>query len=355
MEAVVLVGGQGTRLRPLTLTTPKPMLPAANVPFLSHQLAIARAAGVEHVVLATSYRAELFAAYFGDGSAVGMRLDYVTETEPLGTGGGIRNVVDRLESGPDDPVVVLNGDVLSDHDLAGQIAGHCESRAAVTLHLVHVDDPRAFGSVPTDADGRVTAFVEKSPRPVSNQVNAGCYVFRRSVLDAIPPARVVSVERDVFPQLLRAGEMVRGHVDDGYWLDVGTPAAYVRAGADLVRGLIRSPALSVTGEATVDPSADVHPDATLTGGTAVGPGARVDAGAVVDGSVVMAGAVIGRGAVVGATALGRDVQVATDCVLRDAVVGDGAHIGAGNELTAGARVWPGITLPAGAVRFSSDG
>src|SRR4051812_6828488 len=163
MEAIVLVGGQGSRLRPLTLTTPKPMLPAAGVPFLTHQLTRARAAGVDHVVLATSYRPEVFTGHFGDGAALGLRIDYCTEVEPLGTGGGIRTVSELLESGPDEPVVVLNGDILSGHDIVAQVAAHSAASAAVTLHLVRVEDARAFGSVPTDAAGRVTAFVEKSP------------------------------------------------------------------------------------------------------------------------------------------------------------------------------------------------
>src|SRR4051794_39403737 len=252
MEAIVLVGGQGTRLRPLTLDTPKPMLPVAGVPFLTHQLSRLRAAGVEHVVLATSYRAEVFAAHFGDGAGLGLRIDYVTEVDPLGTGGGIRNVVDRLDGGPRDPVIVLNGDILSGHDLRAQVDAHRAADAAVTLHLVHVDDPRAFGSVPTDGAGRVTAFVEKSPEPVSDQVNAGCYVFTRDVIDDIPPGVIVSVERDTFPTLLATGGTVVGVVDDGYWLDVGTPSALVRASADLVRGLVESPAVAAPGESLVD-------------------------------------------------------------------------------------------------------
>ncbi|HWB66805.1 MAG TPA: nucleotidyltransferase family protein, partial [Mycobacteriales bacterium] len=194
-EAVVLVGGQGTRLRPLTLRTPKPMLRLAGAPFLSHLLGRLPAAGVEHVVLATSYRAEVFEAYFGDGADLGLRIDYVTETEPMGTGGGIRNVAERLESKPDDPVLIFNGDVLSGHDLTGQLDLHASRAADVTLHLVEVEDPRAFGCVPVDDEQRVTAFIEKSDQPVTNRINAGCYVFARRVIDAIPAGRPVSVER----------------------------------------------------------------------------------------------------------------------------------------------------------------
>jgi mannose-1-phosphate guanylyltransferase len=354
VEAIVLVGGLGTRLRPLTLDTPKPMLPVAGVPFLTHQLARLAAVGVDHVVLATSYRPEVFESYFGDGTSLGLRVDYVTETEPLGTGGGIRNVVRMLGSAPDDPVIVLNGDVLSGHDIARQLALHAESAAAATLHLVQVEDPRAFGSVPTDGAGRVTAFVEKSPEPVSDQVNAGCYVFRRSVIDTIPAGRVVSVERVTFPELLAGGETVMGFVDNAYWLDVGTPAAIVRASADLVSGTAPSPAVAAPGEALVSPDADVDADARVTGGSSVGPAATVARGASVDASIVLTGARIDTDAEVVRSVVGAGAVVGAGCRLVDVVVGAGAQLGARNELVGGARVWPGVVLPDVAVRFSTD-
>ncbi len=186
LEAILLVGGQGTRLRPLTIGMPKPLLPTAGVPFLAHQLAKAAASGVRRVVLATAFRSEMFAEAFGDGAAYGLEIVYVYEEEPLGTGGGIRNAAASLRSGPDDPVVVLNGDVLSGHDIGAQIDMHRKADAAVTLHLVEVPDPARFGCVPTDFDGRVTAFLEKTPHPVTSQVNAGCYVFTRRYIDAMP-------------------------------------------------------------------------------------------------------------------------------------------------------------------------
>src|SRR3954451_19223422 len=242
-EAVLLVGGRGTRLRPLTVRTPKPMLATAGVPFVHHQLAQLRTVGITHVVLATAYRPEDFRTGLGDGSALGMQIDYVHEEEPLGTGGAIRNVAHLLRSRPDDPVVILNADILSGHDLARQIEAHVDGGADVTLHLTEVTDPRAFGCVPTDASGRVTAFLEKMPDPVTNRINAGCYVFRRSVVDAIPAGRRVSVERETFPELVAGGAVVLGHVDQAYWLDVGTPAAYVRGSRDLVRGVMPSGAV----------------------------------------------------------------------------------------------------------------
>jgi len=353
MEGIVLVGGQGTRLRPLTLTTPKPMLPVAGVPFLTHQLLRLREAGVEHVVLATSYRAEVFEAHFGDGTSLGLRLDYVTETEPLGTGGGIRNAAVALDGAPDDPVVVLNGDVLSGHDIARQVAAHRSVDADVTLHLVEVDDARAFGCVPTEPDGRVVAFHEKMPNPVSNQINAGCYVMRRAVIDDIPAGRVVSVERDTFPALLAAGANVHGHVASAYWLDVGTPQAIVQASADIVTGLAASPAVTTTGAVLAAPDA-AYDGAHVSGGSALGPGAVVQPGASVSASIIGAGAVIEEGARVIRSAIGARVRVGSRTTIVDGVVADGAEIGAENELIAGVRVWPDVVLPDRAVRFSSD-
>ena len=243
LEAILLVGGQGTRLRPLTIGTPKPLLPTAGVPFLAHQFAKAAAAGITHVVLATAYRASMFAECFGDGAAFGLEISYVHEAEPLGTGGAIRNAASGLRSGPDSPVVVLNGDILSGHDISAQIDLHRKSDAAVTLHLVEVPDPARFGCVPTDPEGRVTAFLEKTPNPVTNRINAGCYVFRRSVIDEIPPGQVISVERVTFPDLIGAGALVMGYPDSSYWLDVGTPEAFVQGSCDLVRGRLASAAV----------------------------------------------------------------------------------------------------------------
>src|SRR5262249_38006737 len=228
LEAIMLVGGKGTRLRPLTLSAPKPLLPTAGVPFLAHQLARAAESGVTHVVLATSYRADMFTEAFGDGAGFGLSIDYVYESEPLGTGGGIRNAASRLRGWPDCQVGVLNGDILSPHEVPAQVALPRKKEAAVTLHLFEVDDPSRYGCVPTDAAGRVTAFLEKTPNPVTNRINAGCYVFRRSVIDQIPAGRVVSVGRETFPGLIEAGAGVVGYPASAYWLDGSAPEAVAR-------------------------------------------------------------------------------------------------------------------------------
>ncbi|MFI2260864.1 NDP-sugar synthase [Streptomyces tubercidicus] len=357
-EAILLVGGKGTRLRPLTVHTPKPMVPAAGVPFLTHQLARARAAGVEHIVLATSYLAEVFEPYFGDGSALGLHLEYVTEQEPLGTGGAIRNVASRLHSAPDDPVLIFNGDILTGLDIAALVGTHRTSGADVSLHLTRVEDPRAFGLVPTDDTGRVTAFLEKPQTPeeiVTDQINAGAYVFNRSVIDTIPAGRPVSVERETFPGLLADGAHLQGMVDSTYWLDLGTPQAFVRGSADLVLGRAPSPAVpGRCGDRLILETAEVAGDAKLTGGTVVGPRTVIGAGAEIDGSAVLEGAVIEPGARIKDTLIGAGAHIGARTVLDGAVIGDGARIGADNELRDGIRIWCDAAIPAGSVRFSSD-
>lgn len=315
VEAVIVAGGFGTRLLPLTARRPKHLLEVGGVPFLEHQVSRLAEAGVAHVVLATSYRADLFQPVLGDGNRWGIRLGYVQEEEPLGTGGAIRHVADVLDPDPDGAVVILNGDILSGHDLAAQLRDFDRPRDGrsvdVSLHLVEVEDARAYGCVPTDETGRVTGFVEKSENPLTRQVNAGCYVFRRRVVELIPAGRVVSVERETFPGLVAEGALVVGFVDNAYWRDVGTPAALVAASKDLVLGAASSPAVDAApAGARIHPGADVAPSAVVNAGSTVADGARVEDDALVSGSVLMPGAVVRTG-----------VRL-TDCV-----VGPGAVVG----------------------------
>lgn len=352
VDAVILVGGQGTRLRPLTVSTPKPMLPTANYPFLSHLLARIAAAGMKHVVLGTSYRAEVFEEYFGDGADFGLEIEYVVEEEALGTGGAIRNVHDKLRY---DTAMVFNGDVLSGADLTAILRTHVEGEADVTLHLVRVPDPRAFGSVPTDEDGRVLAFLEKTEDPPTDQINAGCYVFKREVIEQIPAGRVVSVEREVFPGLLSDGARVLGHVDSSYWRDMGRPSDFVQGSSDLVRGIAHSPLLEgKTGESLVDPSAGVAAGVILVGGTAIGRGSVIGAGSRIDDSVIFDGVTVEPGAVVRNSIIASGATIGANVKLKDCVIGEGARIGARCELEGGMRVWPGVDIPDSGVRFSPD-
>ncbi|MBG9243661.1 sugar phosphate nucleotidyltransferase [Corynebacterium belfantii] len=351
-DAVILVGGKGTRLRPLTVSTPKPMLPTAGVPFLSHLLARIKAAGITHVVLGTSFKAEVFEDYFGDGADLGLEIEYVAEDKPLGTGGGIRNVYDKLRA---NTVMVFNGDVLGGTDLGGILDAHHAKNADLTMHLVRVPDPRAFGCVPTDAEGRVSAFLEKTEDPPTDQINAGCYVFRRELIGEIPADRVVSVERETFPRLLEEGRRVFGYVDNAYWRDMGTPSDFVRGSSDLVRGIAPSPLLEgKTGECLVDESAGVSDGALLLGGTVIGRGTEVGAGCRLDDTVVFDGVTIEPGAVIEDSIIGHGARIGANARITGCVIGEGAQIGARCELRDGMRVWPGVVIPTAGIRFSSD-
>jgi mannose-1-phosphate guanylyltransferase len=338
LEAIVLVGGQGTRLRPLTLTTPKPLLPVAGVPFLAHQFARLRDVGVTRIILATSYRADLFEEVFAGGDFDGVELIFVTEAEPMGTGGAIANAAAALESGPDDPVIVFNGDVLSGHDLSAQLAVHLTSGAEVTLHLVEVDDARRFGCVPTDASGRVTDFLEKMPNPVSHQINAGCYIFKTRVISTIPTARPVSVERETFPNLLQAGAHIQAYVETAYWLDLGTPATYVQGSSDLVTGAIASTALpGAPGQALVLDGAQVSSSAQLVDGSVVGTGAHIGDAAIIR-SVIFDDAQVGSGVRLVDCLVGFEAVIGDGSQLERCVIGDGAVIPAGQVLR-DSRLW----------------
>ena len=348
MEAILLVGGQGTRLRPLTISTPKPMLPVAGYACTEHQIALARQAGVSRIILGTSYRAEVFEKHFGHGENVGVELVYAVEDEPLGTGGAIRNAAKYLTCGPNDPVVVFNGDVLTGLDIAGLVQKWRDTNADVALYLTRVEDPRAYGLVPTDSSGRVLDFLEKPTTPeeiVTDQINAGCYIFRRSVIDSIPSDRPVSVERETFPELLAADRMVIGVVDDGYWLDLGTPLAFAKGSADLVRGIAPSPLLTGrTGEALIEPTAKVDASASIAGGTYIGHNAVVGAGAVINGSVIFANVEVGSGTHIANSIVSTDAQIRSDCQIVDTVIAERAVISGGKNLESGTLVFPDETL-----------
>lgn len=301
-SAILLVGGRGTRLAPLTDITPKPMLPVGGVPFTLHQILQARSAGIKRIVLATSYLAEVFEPYFGDGSRFDLEIRYAVEKEALGTGGGIRNAAELLDGDKNSPVVIFNGDVLSAHDLAGQIRHHHVRDADVTLYLTKVEDARAYGVVPTDSEGWVEAFLEKMESPISDQINAGCYIFRRSVIDEIPSGQVVSVERETFPSLLASGRRVQGFLDQGYWRDIGTPSALIAASADLITGRFRSPATptpnSTSGSGYIAPTAEVSENVIVSEGSVILDGAKIGENSIIAGSIIGEKAVIDAGSVI---------------------------------------------------------
>lgn len=307
-EAILLVGGFGTRLRPLTNHRPKPMLPIASLPVTEHQLAMARRAGIKRIVLATSYLSEVFIPYFGDGSKWGMEIKYAVEKEPLGTGGAIRNAAKELAG--DQQIVIFNGDVLSSHSLKAQLNLHISSNADVTLHLTPVEDARAYGCVPTDANGRVTAFLEKMDNPVTNTINAGCYVFDKSVIDAIPENEVISVERQTFPNLIADNKKVMGFIEKAYWLDIGTPNALLKGSRDLVAGNADADALDRYKFAHRDKnylSLSENISGTFTGGSAIGGLCNLR-NVTVEGSIIS------------------DGVEAENCVIKNSFIEMGAHL-----------------------------
>ncbi len=328
-QAVILVGGQGTRMRPLTDTLPKPMLPLLDLPFVEWQVEHLRRAGVERIVFSCGYRPREIEEYFGDGSARGIAMAYVVDPEPLGTAGAIANAAPVLA---DEDTFVLNGDILTDLDLGALVAHHRRLGAEATIALTPVDDASAFGLVRTDADGHVTAFVEK-PGPGDLipgeplRINAGTYVLSPAARAAIPRGRPVSIERDTFP-LLAARGGVGAIPSECYWRDIGTPASYRDAHLDLLAG--RVDLIPAPGASWVSAEATVHLSATVGAGACVGPACVIGARATVGGCVIGSGTTVGEDAEVTGAVLGRCVTVGAGAMVTGLVVaGDGVTIAPG--------------------------
>lgn len=315
-KAILLVGGKGTRLQPLTNSTPKPMLRIAGRPVTEHQITKARAAGVREIVLATSYMAEVFEPYFGDGSRFGIKLHYAIEKEPLGTGGAIANAAVALGLDADESIFIFNGDVLSGHDLLLQQQFHFSRGADVTLHLTKVADARAYGCVPIDDKGRVSEFLEKMDNPKANTINAGCYIFSAQAIGQIPHQTVVSVERETFPNLLNQGKNLYGYEDSRYWIDMGTPQAMIQASRDL----IMTPSIS---QATP----------TIVGGAVIESGAVVDSSSIVaEGSFLAAGTRIGANCEISGSIIAENSIIEDDVVVRNSYLAPGSRVKSGSRI-----------------------
>lgn len=355
MQAIVLVGGEGTRLRPLTYGTPKPMVPIMGVPFLARTMERLHEAGIHDVILPAGYMPEAITQYFGDGSQLGMKITYVIEETPLGTAGALKNVEEHITGA----FFVLNGDVLTSLDLRAMISEHERKGGIGLLHLIRVEDPSAFGCVVHDADNRISAFVEKPPRETAptNEINAGTYLFEREILDFIPAGRNVSIERETFPQVIASGKGLYSYTTSDYWIDLGKPEQYLSAHDDILAG--RMPMLEIvpgaTGEGaaalsavknvtlpvhvdagvTIDPTASIGPNVVLGTGVKIGPharvrnsvlwdGVRIEEEATVDGSIIASDAVVGaRAQVPAGGVIGHDAVVERGTVLEP-----GARVGA---------------------------
>jgi mannose-1-phosphate guanylyltransferase len=317
VQAIVLVGGEGTRLRPLTETVPKPALTLVDRPFLAYMIEWLAGHGVSEVVLACGFLPDVLKeALAGEEERAGVRIAYVVEPERRGTAGAIRFAADELGERLEDRFLALNGDVLTDLDLTALLDFHAQ-RATIALHPV--EDSSAFGLVHADGDGAVLEFLEKTGEAAPGEVNAGMYVLERSVLDLIPPGEEVSIERDVFPRLV--GDGLHGLRLDGYWMDIGTPERYLQASWDILEQRVKTRVEPTAAGLLIDGSAEVAGDATVGPRAVIGAGCRVEEGATVRDSVLLDGCVVGDGATVEGSILSAGAEVAPGAVVDGAVAG----------------------------------
>jgi mannose-1-phosphate guanylyltransferase len=366
LQALILVGGEGTRLRPLTSTVPKPVVPLVDRPFIAYMLEWLSGHGVTDVVMSCGFLASGVRNVLGDGRGFDLRIRYVEEPHPLGTAGALKFAETLL----DERFLMLNGDVLCDLDVTAQVAQHEQTGAKATLALVAVDDPSHYGLVRLDEGNAVREFVEKpAPDQIDTKlISAGAYVLERSVLELIPPDTRYSIERDVFPRLIGTG--LYGWPGSGYWLDIGTPQRYLQATFDILEREVETAAgerlgagyLSVgehvENHGRVIPPALVEDGCRIAAGARVGSravlahGVRVGEHSVIEGAVVLQGAEIGANCQLNACIVSAGVRIGDNCTIDGGVVlGEGVTIGANNVLSAGARVFPGVELPDDAIKF----
>jgi mannose-1-phosphate guanylyltransferase len=367
MQALILAGGEATRLRPLTSTVPKPVVRLVDRPFIAYMIEWLRGHGVDDVILACGFMADGVREVLGDGAGLGVRLRYIEEPRPLGTGGALKFAEELL----DERFLMLNGDVLTDIDLTAQLAQHEQTGACATLALVPVEDPSRYGLVRRNPDSSVQEFVEKPSLDEidTDLINAGAYILERSVLNGMPPAGTnVSIERDVFPALVGRG--LYGFAADGYWLDIGTPTSYLEATFDILEGNVATE----VGRAVLAAGGTLADGARVSGRVAapalIGRGSTVAAGAIVGGravlgseveigegahvesSVVLDGSRVGARTTIRSSIIADGVTIGDHCHIEaGVVVGRGARIGPGNVLASGARIFPGIELPKEAIKF----
>jgi mannose-1-phosphate guanylyltransferase len=366
MRAVVLVGGQGSRLRPITYDVPKAMVPLRNQPFMGYMMDFLRAAGLGGAVLSLGYLPDPIQEYFDQKDLDGFSIDYAVEDTALGTAGGIKNAEGYLDGGP---FIVVNGDVLSGMDLRVAIEKHKETDALATIVLTSVEDPTAYGLVEVDHEMLVHRFLEKpaADEVTTNLVNAGIYVLEPEVLAMIPAGREVSVEREIFPYL-QAERRLRAYVSSSYWRDIGTPRSYLAASQDVLSGAVGAREgfdyLQVDPSAVVGKGVKVLPPvsvaaecvlehgATVGGRSSLGRGCRIGEGAVVEGSILFDGAEIEADAVVRGSIIGPGARVDQEAIVRGlSVLGARCVIGEGNVLDQGIRINPGVILPPGSMSF----
>ncbi len=366
-----MVGGEGTRLRPLTCNTTKAMVPILNMPFLEYLIRYLKEHGIRDIILAMSYLPDRIQGYFSDSAELGIHLTYLTEEQPLGTAGAVKNAETFL----DEPFFVFNGDILTAIDLTAMMSRHQEAKPKVSIALTPVENPTIYGVVETGAEGMVKRFVEKPgwEEVTTNMINAGIYILEPEVLSHIPPSTPFSFERHVFPQLLAKGEPILSYPSDTYWIDIGTPEKYIKVHHDLLSG--KAPSLShfwgyVNGSAQIGGNSTIHPSAEFEGPVLIGENCIMAKGVKVKGPVVLGprcqvaegafieGAILWHDSKVGKKALLRNCVVASHShiqegseVLDNCVLGDNVVVGKNNKLAHGIKIWPDKRIAADTISF----
>ena len=360
MKAVILVGGQATRLLPLTYHIPKAMVPVLNIPFLEHVIRYLSGHQIKDIILAQGNLAQPIEGYLGDGSQLGVKLNYVVEDTPLGTAGAVKNAERYL----DETFLMLNGDIFTDLDITAMIEHHLERKAKATIALTPVDDPTGYGLIETDAQGKITRFLEKPKRSqvTTNTINAGTYVLEPEILTQIPPQTKVSIEREVFPLLLEQGKPVYAYPSSAYWIDMGTPEKYLRLHRDLLSGKSSQYAPALPGEVVIGGQSYIHPTAQIKGPVMIGDNCTIGRNARLTGPVVIgSGCTILEDTVIEESIIWRNVQlgqhvnlrnsiIADNCCLNadstieDSILGDNVTVASGYRLEAGSQIWPEATV-----------
>lgn len=355
MKAVIIVGGEGTRLRPLTCNTPKAMLPVLNKPFLEHMTHYLRGHGVDDIILALCYLPQRIEGYFGDGSEFGMKLTCVMEDSPLGTAGAVKNTERYLE----DLFLVFNGDIVTDIDLGAMLSLHRERGAKATIALTPVEDPSAYGVVETNAHGKVKRFVEKPPREeaTTNLINAGIYILDQEVLQDIPPNIPFMFEHHLFPHLLEKNVPIYSYPSNAYWIDMGTPEKYLQLHHDLLCGKITSafcrqiihkeakatihPTAKIEGAVVIGNGCNIGPEVQIKGPAVIGEGCRILDQTTIEGSILWHNVQVGQRATLKDCIIGDNCIIGDDSLIpQGSVISDNVVVTKGSRLEPGARIWP---------------
>ncbi len=360
MKALILVGGEATRLLPLTCNRPKAMIPVMNRPFLEHIIGHLRSHGIKDIILTESRQSRIISDFFGDGSRYGVKLSYTVEDTPLGTAGAVKNAEEHLN----DTFLMLNGDVFTDLDITSMVRIHLTKKAMVTIALTPVDDPTSYGLIETDSQGRILRFLEKPSwsEVTTNMINAGTYVMEPDALAYIPPQARVSIERETFPLLLNKGEPVYAYPSGAYWMDAGTPEKYLQLHRDLLgSGIVRSEFSSgcevITGDNTlihstaqlkgpilIDSNCSIGRGVKLKGPMVIGNGSTIIEGTVIEDSVIWRNVRMEANVTLKNSIVADNCHLNSGCIVEGAVLGDNVTIAGGSRLGRGSKIEPGLTV-----------